>query len=239
MHLDASSNPVRNILKNTALGLPKLSVLCALLIPVAAMAAPFTNGGFESPGIPAGSQVPIGPGFNEPTGWVAGGTASPGSFSLFYQHAIWFPGDNSVGFGGNGTTGASISQTFDTIAGQSYTVNYQATQQQGISPQSFLVEAFNGASLIASVSFSVPAYGAGETFHFFNGTPLIFNAVSGSTTLTFLDTTTLANSGPSNFAIDNVSVNGVVGAVPEPETYALLLGGLALVGAMARRPKSA
>ena len=211
----------------------------ALLFPAAVMAAPFSNGGFESPGLTVGNFVPISPGSNEPTGWKAGGTAT-GGFNLFYQNAAFFVGGgNSVGFGGNGTTGASISQTFDTIAGQSYTVNYQATQQQGISPQSFLVEAFNGASLIASVSFSVPAYnGAAENFHFFDGTPLIFSAGSGSTTLTFLDTTTLANSAASNFAIDNVSVSGaVVGAVPEPETYALLLGGFALVGAMVRRQK--
>ena len=210
----------------------------SLLFPAAAMAAPFTNGGFESPGLAVGNFVPISPGVNEPTGWKAGGTAA-GGFELFYQNAAFFVGgSNSVGFGGNGTTGASISQTFDTVAGQSYTVNYQATQQQGISPQSFLVEAFNGAGLIASVSFSVPAYGAAETFHFFDGTPLTFNALSGSTTLTFLDTTTLANSALSNFAIDDVRVSTVVvGAIPEPETYALLLGGFAVVGAMVRRQK--
>jgi hypothetical protein len=35
--------------------------------------------------------------------------------------------------------------------------------------------------------------------------------------------------------LDNVSVTGTVAAVPEPETYALLLAGLAALGSFARR----
>lgn len=44
----------------------------------------------------------------------------------------------------------------------------------------------------------------------------------------------LANGGPSWTAITNVNVQ----AVPEPETYALLLAGLGLVGAVGRRRKT-
>ena len=40
--------------------------------------------------------------------------------------------------------------------------------------------------------------------------------------------------GVSEFRIDNISVS----AVPEPETYAMLLAGLGLVGAFTRRRKA-
>lgn len=46
----------------------------------------------------------------------------------------------------------------------------------------------------------------------------------------------LANGGPSWTSISDVKV---MAAVPEPETYALLLAGLGLVGAIARRRKHA
>lgn len=41
----------------------------------------------------------------------------------------------------------------------------------------------------------------------------------------------------AHFAMDNLTIN--VAAVPEPETYALLLAGLGIIGAAARRRKSA
>lgn len=39
----------------------------------------------------------------------------------------------------------------------------------------------------------------------------------------------------THFAMDNLAINEVVSAVPEPETYAMLLAGLGLIGFMARR----
>lgn len=56
-------------------------------------------------------------------------------------------------------------------------------------------------------------------------------AVDGTYTVSF------ANAGGDNIGalIDNVSISSEVTAIPEPETYALMLVGLAAVGAMARR----
>lgn len=41
----------------------------------------------------------------------------------------------------------------------------------------------------------------------------------------------------TQFALDNLAINEVLSAVPEPETYAMLLAGLGLIGFMARRRK--
>src|SRR5258706_9473181 len=111
-------------------------VASTLMLPLVAQAAAFTNGDFESPAPPS-SNSPIGPGSGgtPPTGWVVGGPVGD-PFELFFQMpaafgVIGIAGPNSVGFGGNSSTGGTLSQTFDTVAGQSYTVNYFATSQQG------------------------------------------------------------------------------------------------------------
>ncbi len=39
--------------------------------------------------------------------------------------------------------------------------------------------------------------------------------------------------------LDNVSVNALPGAVPEPATWAMMIGGFALAGAAMRRRKTA
>lgn len=60
--------------------------------------------------------------------------------------------------------------------------------------------------------------------------------VAGVNTLEFTVTNYAQNGGnPSGLRIEFLNSN--VAAVPEPETYAMLLGGLALVGAIARRRK--
>ncbi len=58
-----------------------------------------------------------------------------------------------------------------------------------------------------------------------------FQAVSASSTLHFA----ALQESAYGVALDNISVT----AVPEPETYAMLLAGLGLVGAAVRRRRSA
>ena len=61
---------------------------------------------------------------------------------------------------------------------------------------------------------------------------------SGLNTLEFLVTNTKQNSGnPTGLRVEFTQSN-VVSAVPEPETYAMMLAGLGLMGAIARRRKA-
>jgi hypothetical protein len=103
-----------------------------------------------------------------------------------------------IGWGANGATNGTLFQTFDTVIGTTYNINYLLTTQQltGVLPiQSNLVEALNGASVLNFVtnSFNQAAgiWNAGAT--------LSFVAASTSTTLRFTDTTSAANSGPINW----------------------------------------
>jgi hypothetical protein len=86
------------------------------------------------------------------------------------------------------------------------------------------------------LQLSLTSTGVGHTGNIWSLHSFTFTAgVGPSTTLSFL---AAGNSDGLGGSLDDVSVT----AVPEPETYALLLGGLALVGFSARRrsekPKS-
>lgn len=92
-----------------------------------------------------------------------------------------------------------------------------------------------GANGPVIIDFSPPAIGAG---------PGIF---SFTASVTDLDAFEITNANASGYYF-NLHTSGfpagairgqLVSAVPEPQTYALMLGGLAAVGAMARRRVSA
>jgi hypothetical protein len=135
-----------------------------------------------------------------------------------------------IGFGGNGTTGATLSQTFDTVPGTSYTVSFFVTAQQlGSGPQSYSAQAFDGAANLGSESASIPVAlnWVGHSFSFV--------ATGASSTLRFTDTSSGSEAFFINWALDNVAVSGV----PEPAVPVLLAVGLAALTFIRRAKRRA
>jgi choice-of-anchor C domain-containing protein len=132
-----------------------------------------------------------------------------------------YQGDNSLDL--NGTKKAEIEQTLVTTVGQLYQLSFWLAGN----PQ--------GGSTVKNLSVNVGANGlynfdtSGKSTTNMGWSNYItsFYAVGNTTTLSFASNTRGAY-GP---VLDDISVT----AVPEPETYALLLGGLALVGFSARK----
>ena len=207
----------------------KISVLL-LASSALAIAAPFTNGGFDSPG---GNAFTLPNGSTFVTGWSL---TSSNNNNVTYTPSAFFGilaggGSHYLTIGGLGNTGAVLTQTFDTVSGTTYNVNYLVTTQQGapVSPfQTNSVQAFDGGNLLAGVTNSLGM--ANGTW--LNGVQLTFIASSASTTLRFTDTSSAGSSSGINWGLDSVTVaavNNSGDAVPEPATYALVLASLGAI----------
>ncbi len=197
-----------------------LGLAVALALPVAANAAIFTNGSFETGPNPGGFSTLFNPS-TAISGWVVGG------HSVDYIGSYWQPQDGARSVDLSGNAPGSLAQTFDTVNGVTYAVSF------------WLAGNPDGGPTVKPLSVDV---GGGATNFFFDITgasrgamnwvqkTYLFTASGASTTLTLA-----SNSGSAyGPALDNVSVV----AVPEPATWALMIGGLALAGAQMRRRKS-
>ena len=81
--------------------------------------------------------------------------------------------------------------------------------------------------IVATGSNGVNPYGANT---------VALNLAAGTYQLRFAEAD---NSGFFNLGVDNVSINAVGGAVPEPATWAMMIAGFGIVGASMRRRKVA
>ena len=152
------------------------------------------------------------------TGWTLGGNTGFTGVNSASAHS----GNYGAYFGSVGSTG-TLSQLLNTVAGQTYTVSYWLANLGGPT-DSF--EASIGGNVLQTFSNS-------NAFQYFN---FSFTApVSGSPSLlqfTF-------RQDPSYWHIDDISVLGERGGVPEPATWAMMILGLGAVGWAMRRRRAA
>ncbi len=203
----------------------KIALLAAVALSTTqfAHANLITNGGFE-----ASSSSTI-----TPTGWTnIGHSDGVITYAAFGTPA--YEGRNYYDLGGYGNAygpiGDGIGQSFATIVGQTYTVTFGLSAEN-----SFGTETLTAAAGSASVSYVLAVDGTGVFKRAFTTETFDFTATSALTTLSFVHT---AGAGGNNDPmIDGVSVELSTAAVPEPETYALMLGGLGLLALARKRAK--
>jgi choice-of-anchor C domain-containing protein len=188
----------------------------------AAHAAPelIINGGFESSANAfAGSFMTYYTGLD---GW----TINTGSVDLI--NTYWAPAAGNFSLDLNGEGSASISQSFITEIGKTYNVSFSMAGNPDNSSDNIKTIS---ANVTAPNVFSFDIAGKSSANMGWVTQTFSFVATGTSSTLTFVG-------DPANTfygaALDQVSV---MQAVPEPETYAMLLAGLGMMGYLARRRK--
>lgn len=193
-----------------------LAIAALSVLPCLSQAAVVFSDNFNADGALGLNSTPTGWTVSNGTVDVVGGTGSGAPW-------VGLCGGGSVCIDLDGSTNnaGELSRSFAGVAGNTYIATFALAGNQRNYPADNLVVSFGTASQTFSLASNVA----------WNIYSLSFTASTNTNyTLNF------NNAGGDNVGIvlDNVSVS----AVPEPETYAMLLAGLGLMGTIARRRKS-
>ena len=190
----------------------------SMAAPLAALAAPvdlIVNGSFED-NLMANGNWSI---FSSLNGWSAGANGVELRNNIA---GTALAGVNFVEL--DTTANSSISQTVSTVNGQWYALSFNYSNRADTAVDT------NGLSWsFGSAGGTAPALPAVTGDHSWATFNTLVQATSSSTVLNFA---ALGNSDGLGTSLDKVSLTT---AVPEPQTYALMLAGLAAVGFVARR----
>jgi hypothetical protein len=188
-----------------------------------------TNGGFEDIGgasMQGWGGYTYGAGYSNPMpGWAVTGTVD-----ITFTPSTWGPADTGThALDLNGFDTGSISQSFATTIGQKYDVSFAYSRNVAGAPDPATAVATAGGGTLNISAANDGSFGSGGAMLWKNA-GFSFTASALKSTLSF--TSTVGGSG--GVFLDSVSVT----AVPEPETYALMLGGLSAVAFVARRRRA-
>lgn len=123
------------------------------------------------------------------------------------------------------TANSWISQTVQTVAGENYVLTFEIENRPGVALSSQGITVTWGSTVLGKALTSSLSSGW-QTYTY---------DLLGDGTATTLTFAAAGKSDSLGSSLDNVSL---VSSVPEPDTYAMLLAGLGLVGFVARRHKA-
>lgn len=200
-------------------------ITLSALISAPASANLLTNGSFESGSFvnQSGGYMAVPVGSGTITGWEVidnqpAWAQSITSEGLTSQEGSYFL--DLTGFG-NVTPNAGVRQSFSTVAGQTYDVSFWLGGYAPFGPTVVLTATAGATTQTFTLN---PGNANTWVQHQFS-----FVATGSSSTLSLRS---IQQGNNYYTGLDNVSVTA---AVPEPETYALMLAGLALVAGQAKR----
>lgn len=202
----------------------------AALGSAAPLCAQVLNGSFESPVVNGGFETKTGSGIDD---WVIGGTVD-------HIDGYWQAADGVQSVDLNGTTLGSLSQDLALAPSSGYVLSFfLAENPDGPPDPKTLNVSISDTTLLPQ---SVSTAGITSTHANMNWTQFLFpftTGVSGLHTLTFASTSQAASvAGCLSGACWGPALDAVTIMIPEPETYAMMLAGLGLLGFAARRRRT-
>jgi hypothetical protein len=206
------------------------ALMMAGMAPAAGAAELLVNGSFDDIG---GAQ---------PEGWggltyyaggvwtIPGWSVEGGSVDLTATSSYWGPAaDGGYSLDINGWSAGTIEQSFATVLGQQYAVSFAYSRNVAGAPNPATALVSAGGQAFQVVAPNDGSFGSGHNMQW-KTAGFTFVGTGNVETLR-LQATVPGNGG---VFFDQVSVTSS-GAVPEPATWAMLIGGFAMTGALLRR----